>query len=119
MASDKGQLAFVLEQMSGAGEVRARAMFGEYGIYCDDRIVALFCDDRLFVKPTESGRALLEEVVEAPPYPGAKSYFLIEGEIEDRERLSELIRRTAAELPPATKRRGGARRRGGRAAAKP
>ncbi|MEZ5314308.1 MAG: TfoX/Sxy family protein [Thermoanaerobaculia bacterium] len=70
MASDKGQLAFVLDQMSGAGEVRARAMFGDYGIYCDDRIVALFCDDRLFVKPTESGRALLEEVVEAPPYPG-------------------------------------------------
>jgi TfoX/Sxy family transcriptional regulator of competence genes len=30
MASDKGQLDFVLDQMKGAGVITARSMFGEY-----------------------------------------------------------------------------------------
>jgi len=104
MASDKKQLDFVLDQMSAAGVITAKSMFGEYGIYCDGKIVALFCDDRLFVKPTPGGRAFIKDVVEAPPYPGAKPYFLIEDNIDDPEWVSSLIKVTARELPlPATK----------------
>jgi hypothetical protein len=40
-------------------------------------------------------------VVEAPPYPGAKPCFLIEGGIEDREWVSGLARITAANVPAA------------------
>ena len=75
MASDKSQLDFVLDQIDDAGVVTARSMFGEYGIYCDGKIVALFCDNRLFVKPTQGGRDHVGDVVEAPPYPGAKPYL--------------------------------------------
>ena len=99
MASDKKQLDFVLDQMAAAGTVSAKSMFGEYGIYCDGKIVALFCDNRLFVKPTEGGRAFARNVVEAPPYPGAKPYFLIEEKIEDHEWISALVRITAKEAP--------------------
>lgn len=99
MASDKDQLQFVLDQLEAAGDVTAKSMFGEYGVYCDGKIVALFCDDQLYLKPTAGGRAFLGEVVAAPPYPGAKPYFLIGDEIEDRERLCELVRITARELP--------------------
>ena len=60
----------------------------------------LLCDDRLFVKPTEGGRASIGEVVESPPYPGAKPSLLIEDQIEDPHWLSELVRITALELPP-------------------
>ncbi|HEY6601707.1 MAG TPA: TfoX/Sxy family protein, partial [Xanthobacteraceae bacterium] len=75
----------------------AKRMFGEFGIYCDGKIVALFCDNQLFVKPTDRGRAYIRRPIEAPPYPGAKPYFLIEGQIEDRGWISELITLTARE----------------------
>ena len=39
------------------------------------------------------------DVVEAPPYPGAKLSFLIGDRIEDGEWLSELVRITVRELP--------------------
>lgn len=106
MASDKKQLDFVLDQMRSAGVVTAKSMFGEYGIYCDGKIVALFCDNQLFVKPTDRGRAFIQSVVSAAPYPGAKSYFLIEDRIEDRDWMSELIRLTALELPAPKKKTG-------------
>jgi len=61
--------------------------------------VALICDDQLFVKPTEAGREFIGDVVEAPPYPGAKSSLLIEDRIEDGEWLTELIQLTETELP--------------------
>ena len=100
MASEQRNVDFVLEQMTGAGDVSARKMFGEYAIYCGGKLVALFCDDQLFMKPTAAGRALLGKVKEAPPYPGAKPYFLITGDrCEDGEWLSELVRTTERELP--------------------
>ncbi len=106
MASSLSFVEFVVEQIAGAGDISFRKMFGEYGIYLDGKIVALVCDDRLFVKPTPEGRRFLGRVEEAPPYPGAKPSFLIGEEIEDAERLTELIRITAAALPaPAKKRR--------------
>jgi DNA transformation protein and related proteins len=100
VSSQKSNIDFLLEQMLGAGLVSARAMFGEYAIYCDSKVVALVCDDKLFVKPTKAGRALIDVVVEGAPYPGAKPHFLISGEkLEDAEWLSQLVRVTAAELP--------------------
>ena len=106
MASDRDFVDFVVEQMGDAGSISQRKMFGEYAIYCDGKVVALVCDNQLFVKPTENGRAYIEDVVEAAPYPGAKAHFLIESAFEDRQWLSGLIRVTGEELPvPAPKRR--------------
>jgi TfoX/Sxy family transcriptional regulator of competence genes len=99
MASDQEFVDFVVDQIENAGQVTYKKMFGEYGIYSDSKIFALICDNKLFVKPTENGRIFINDVVEAPPYPGAKSYFLIEDKIDDREWLSELVRITVRELP--------------------
>ncbi|MBP7459846.1 MAG: TfoX/Sxy family protein [Candidatus Delongbacteria bacterium] len=99
MSSDKVFVDFILEQIENAGMISARKMFGEYAIYCNDKVVAMVCDDRLFVKPTAGGRNYIGCVVEAPPYPGAKLHFLIEEQFEDREWFSELIRITERELP--------------------
>ncbi|MBL8995161.1 MAG: TfoX/Sxy family protein [Spirochaetia bacterium] len=74
-------------------------MFGEYAIYCNEKLVALICDNHLFVKPTEKGRAFLKVPVEAPPYPGAKPSFLIQEKISDSAWLTKLIKITADELP--------------------
>jgi DNA transformation protein and related proteins len=100
MSSQKSNVDYLLEQLSGAGQVSARAMFGEYAFYCDGKVVALFCGDQLFVKPTKAGRGLIDVVVEGPPYPGAKPHFLVSGEKWDNaEWLAGLVRATAAELP--------------------
>jgi len=75
-------------------------MFGEYGVYGDGKLFALICDNKLFIKPTEPGRAFIHDVVEAPPYPGARNSFLIEDKLDDWKWLSELVRITVKALPP-------------------
>ena len=100
MASEAKTVAFIVDQASGAGDVRAKAMFGEYGVYCDDRMVAMVCDDQLFVKPTPAGRSFAPDASCAPPYPGAKPCLLIDPERwDDAAWLSELFRISAAGLP--------------------
>lgn len=101
MATRAETIAYILDQAAGAGTVRAHKMFGEYALYVDDKVVALVCDDRLFVKPTEDGRALAEgRFKEGYAYPGAKASLEIdEDAIEDREWLAELLRTTADTLP--------------------
>jgi TfoX/Sxy family transcriptional regulator of competence genes len=99
MATDQSFVDFLVDQMSRAGTIRYKKMFGEYTLYCNGKVVALAADDQLFVKPTEGGRTFIGEVTEAPAYPGAKPSFLIEDKFEDRDWICELIRITAAELP--------------------
>jgi TfoX/Sxy family transcriptional regulator of competence genes len=99
MASDKKFVEFVVDQIQNAGNIRSRAMFGEYAVYSGNKLFGLICDNTLFIKPTEAGRKFIGDVVEAPPYPGAKHSLLIEEKIDDREWLSELVRVTVAELP--------------------
>jgi TfoX/Sxy family transcriptional regulator of competence genes len=99
MASDLSFIEFIADQLQSAGKISYRKMFGEYAVYCDSKVVALICDNALFIKPTDAGRIYIGEVIEAQPYPGAKLYFLIEDKFEDREWISELVRITAEELP--------------------
>lgn len=101
MASDEAFIEFIVDQMSDAGRMASRKMFGEYAIYCDEKVVALVCDNQLFVKPTDKGRAFIGNVVEAPPYSGAKPYFFIEEKFEDREWIAALIKITAENVPKA------------------
>ncbi|OJF92410.1 TfoX/Sxy family protein [Alkalibacterium sp. 20] len=99
MSSSQDFVDYVVEQIGNAGTITYRKMFGEYAIYCDKKVVALICDDQLFVKQTEAGKAFIDDVKEAPPYPGAKMSFLIEDKIDDQEWISQLIKITANELP--------------------
>jgi len=104
MASKQSTVDFILEQIAGAGVVSAKKMFGEYGIYCDDKIVALVCDDQLFVKPTHAGKTFIGAFLEGCPYPGAKPYLLISGDQwEDGEWLTKLIKISTTELPSQKK----------------
>ena len=99
MVSDQEFVDFVLDQLKGVGGITSKKMFGEYALYCEGKIVALVSDNQLFIKPTEAGRSFIGDVVEAPPYPGAKPSFLIEEQIEDKDLLSTLVRLTEQELP--------------------
>lgn len=100
MATKQSTVDFLTDQIAGAGNIRSRKMFGEYALYCDEKVVALVCDDQLFVKPTEAGEEFIGKPQMAPPYPGAKNYYLISGDLwEDANWLSELVRKTADALP--------------------
>jgi TfoX/Sxy family transcriptional regulator of competence genes len=99
MASDLEFVQFVVDQMADADSISYRNMFGEYVVYSEGKVVALICDNRLFIKPTQAGRSFIGNVVEGSPYPGAKPAFLIEEKIEDKAWISQLVRLTERELP--------------------
>ena len=97
MASTKGYLDYVLEQLSALEGVRARAMMGEYILYYRGKVVGGIYDDRLLLKPTPSARELLPDAPMELPYEGAKPMLLADA--DDRERLAALLPRLYDELP--------------------
>jgi DNA transformation protein len=74
-------------------------MFGEFALYLDGKVIGLICDDTLYIKPTERGRAILGSPADGSPYPGAKPHFRIGAEIEDGELMRRLFLATADALP--------------------
>jgi DNA transformation protein and related proteins len=102
MASNQGFVKYVCERVRDQiGNVSYRPMFGEYAVYVGTKVVGLVCDDQLFLKATENGRALLGTPVEAPPYPGARPYFLLDDQVDDGPTLAALFLATEAALPPS------------------
>jgi TfoX/Sxy family transcriptional regulator of competence genes len=55
MGSNIEFVEFVVDQIANAGEITYKKMFGEYALYCDGKIMALICDNQLFIKPTKAG----------------------------------------------------------------
>ncbi len=99
MGSDLDFVEFLTDQIAENCGISFKKMFDEYALYSSGKVVALICDNQLFIKPTEGGKQYIGEYVEAPPYPGARNSLLIQDRIEDSEWLSELIRVTEKELP--------------------
>ena len=98
MASDQKFIDFIMDQV-GIPQITYKKMFGEYGLYLNNKLFGLVCDNKLFIKPTPSGREFIKDVIEAAPYPGAKPSFLIEEKLENRDWLKKLVVITANELP--------------------
>lgn len=105
MATSEEYVNYILEQLSPAGEIRCQKMFGEYGVYCFDKIIGVVCQNQLFLKVTPAGVELLQNCPQAAPYAGAKPHFLIEN-VEDKGLMGKLIPKMYEELPaPKPKRR--------------
>ena len=45
MASNPDFVQYIVDQCSGAGEITARKMFGDYCVYCSGKPFALVCDN--------------------------------------------------------------------------
>ena len=101
MSTDQSYVDYICEQADLGPALSFKKMFGEYALYLDGKVVALVCDNCLFMKPTDDGRALLRTVDEQPPYPGAKAYFQIGDELDDRALLQHVLLATARALPLA------------------
>lgn len=101
MASKRETVDGIVEHLQAAGEVSVKPMFGEYGLYCGNKMVGTICNDSLFIKMNEPGKAFAAgHYSEAPPYPGAKDALQINAnKLTDALWLSELVRLSAEALP--------------------
>lgn len=98
MASSKGYLDFIMEQLSGLDDISCRTMMGEYIIYYRGKIVGGIYDDRFLVKPTKSAVAMMPDASMELPYEGSKEMLLVDN-VENREFLRELVEAMYDELP--------------------
>ena len=100
MATNETTVDFVLDQI-GDGRIEKRRMFGAVALMRDGKMVALMSRERLFLKPTDAGRAILGNPEEMSPCKGLNPWYVIPGERwDDGTFLSDLIKATAAALPP-------------------
>ena len=91
MASTKEYRDYILEQLSLVPGITCRPMMGEFLLYADGVLFGGIYDDRLLVKITPGNGEF--GMSEALPYEGAKPMYLVD-EVDDRERLAEIISAT-------------------------
>ena len=102
--SNPDLVQYIVEQAGGAGDMRARKMFGDYCLYCNDKPVGLVCDNILYLKPLKQLEPLILARMQEydagqqtsapdmqPPYDGAKPHYRIT-DIDDRDYVSSLVR---------------------------
>lgn len=99
MATQPDTAAYILELLEGTGETRVRAMFGEYALYLDDKVLGFICDDTLFLKDTSGARALIDSPEAGPAYPGSKPYLIGAALLDDPEHLRAVARAIWQDLP--------------------
>lgn len=82
----------------------ARKMFGEYALYLDGKVVALVCDDQLYLKPTPGALSALPDCPQGHPYPGARLHLLVTDALDDPDPVIAALKAIAAEsLAPKPK----------------
>lgn len=99
MASSGDFTAYVCEQLEGVGAVRSRKMFGEYMIYVNDKPVVLVCDNTVYVKQLPCLADLLSGHPTAPPYDGAKEYYILDPDERDKLRQAAVLAEAVTPLP--------------------
>ncbi|WP_462379763.1 TfoX/Sxy family protein [Pseudomonas sp. Marseille-QA0892] len=101
MATDSDFVEYVKEQAGLGSRLTSRKMFGEYTLYLDEKVVAVACDNSVFIKPSPALAALAPDLPRRPPYPRAKDYALADELLDDTTALRKLITETAAHMPAA------------------
>jgi TfoX/Sxy family transcriptional regulator of competence genes len=100
MSTQKETVEFILEKLGEPDRFAVRAMFGEYALYADGKVVGLICDDQLYVKILPQS-AELEDICEKDEaYPGSKLYYIVEeGELTKLKILPDILLDIAKSLP--------------------
>ena len=100
MATSPATIDHILDTLADLPGLSARKMFGEYALYLDGKVVALICDDQLFVKPLTAAQALLPDARMASPYPGAKPQMVLIETLDDPDLLVRVLQAVARDTPP-------------------
>jgi DNA transformation protein len=80
---------YIVDKLSGLGEVRSRAMFGGYGIFHEGLMFAVISDDVLYFKVDDSNREMYEKAGSSKFPHGILYYELPTDVFEDEARLYE------------------------------
>ena len=104
MASTRGYLDYILDQLSELEEIKCRAMMGEYILYYRGKVFGGIYDDRLLVKPVPAAAKLMPEAETELPYDGAKPMLLV-SDVDSREFLRDLVTAIAEDLPAPKKKK--------------
>ena len=91
---------FVLDQLAGVSQVRARAMFGGVGLYAGDVFFGILAADTLYFKVDDTNRASYESAGSSPfkPYPDrpmTMPYYNVPASVlEDADAVAAWARRS-------------------------
>ena len=106
MSTRPETIQFILEKLGHPKRFSARAMFGEYALYGDGKVVALVCDDLLYVKILPASAELERQCEKGDPYPGAKPHYIVEErQISTIEDLPDILFDIAASIPAKKKKK--------------
>jgi TfoX/Sxy family transcriptional regulator of competence genes len=104
MATQTETIEFILEKLRGRARFTARAMFGEYALYADGKVVGLVCDDLLYVKIVPASEALETLCEKDTPYPGARPHYVVEeSQISTIHDLAQILSDIANSIPAKKK----------------
>ena len=113
MASSLEYVQHVAAQLSGAGAISYKKLFGEYGLWCGGKFFGtvennqFWCggtffgmveNNQFYIKVTEAGHKHLPEAEPVAPHGGRPGMYLVE-ELDDRESLTALVLDTCGQLP--------------------
>ncbi len=106
MSTQKETVDFILEKLQNSKRFSTRAMFGEYALYADDKVVALIGDDQLYVKILPASSELEGVCEKGEPYPGARPHYLVEEhQLSLIENLPNILFDIARSLPAKKKKK--------------
>ena len=104
MATSPATVSFILAKLGNDPRFSTRAMFGEYALYAEGKVVALVCDDMLYVKMVSASEALSTTCETGPPYPGAKPHYIVtEDQLSLVEGLPAILIAISRALPERKK----------------
>ncbi len=99
MSTSKEFIEYILDQIHDP-KATVRAMFGEYALYYDKKVVGLVCNDTVYIKVTSGTEQLLKENERGPAYPGARNTFILnESQIEENGVLRDMLQIVSNDLP--------------------
>lgn len=103
MATSKEFHDYVVDSLQRIGDVTTKKMMGEYCIYYKGKLIGDICDNCLLLKPTESVLRLMPEAERAYPYEGSRTLMAVVDDVENIERMREVLDAMVEELPEPKK----------------
>lgn len=100
-AADEALVEELLEALEPL-DARARAMFGAWMVYINDKPLGIVGDGGIYIKRSGADGRFDGIARLAPPYPGAKDHWLLDpGLLRERpDNTRDLLAAVAAALPP-------------------
>ena len=104
MSTEKETVDFILEKLGRSKRFSTRAMFGEYALYADGKVVGLICDDQLYVKILPASAEFDGVCEKGEPYPKAKLWYVVEeSQLSQLDALPGILLDIAKSLPAKKK----------------